>query len=208
MDKKIQQIVEVVKAKHDLQVVIIYGSYARGDYNSVSDLDILGFKDGIHEIYTDTSIIEGIQLDAWIEPLNREKSIDQYLKILGGVICYDSHDFATKLMKDVNECYRNGPAPLDENKKIHIISWINKMLRRSEISDVEGNFRRIWLLNDLLKYYFELRDQWYLGPKLALQTLKENDPHTFIQYQHVLSHTNDLEELKLLSQTVINTKPQ
>ena len=38
--------------------------------------------------------------------------------------------------------------------------------------DLEGNFRRVWLLYALLEDYFALRGMWYEGPKAALKWLR------------------------------------
>ena len=53
------------------------------------------------------------------------------------------------------------------------------MLGRIKKGDVEGNYRRHWLLYQLLDDYFYLRRLWYLGPKESFTWLKTNDPPAY-----------------------------
>ena len=88
---------------------------------------------------------------------------------------------------------------LSTNEKEYVASWVLKMIKRAEINDIEGNFRRTWLLVDLLKYYFELRDQWYMGPKRSFQVLKETDRETYTLFEKSLQNPTDLVILKDLA---------
>ena len=79
MDKKVSNIIKKAISKHQLEAVILYGSYARGDFTSTSDLDLLGLK-AQTEDYTDTGVIDGIQLDLWITSSLSPFNLDENLK--------------------------------------------------------------------------------------------------------------------------------
>jgi hypothetical protein len=52
--------------------------------------------------------------------------------------------------------------------------------------DVEGNFRRVWLLTALLEDYFHLRGLWFEGPKRAFLWLAEHDPVAHAAFERAL----------------------
>jgi len=53
--------------------------------------------------------------------------------------------------------------------------------------DIEGAYRRTWLLTVLLEDYFHLRHRWYQGPKKSFQWLGENNPETYRAFEVALS---------------------
>lgn len=65
-----------------------------------------------------------------------------------------------------------------------------------------GNFRRHWLLHDLLECYFKLRDSWYLGPKESFNWLKNNDTQTYAAFNDALKPNADLNQIEQLIKLV------
>ena len=69
--------------------------------------------------------------------------------------------------------------------------------------DVEGNYRRVWLLYALLEDYFLLRGLWYEGPQLGLAWLRTHDPPTFAAYGEALLPGAGLEAIESLVDHVL-----
>lgn len=84
------------------------------------------------------------------------------------------------------------------SEKHEINTWVMKMLVRAKQEDIEGNFRRHWLLHDLLECYFKLWDSWYLGPKESFQWLKENDLQTYTAFNEALKPSASLRKIEKL----------
>ena len=61
------------------------------------------------------------------------------------------------------------------------------MLARAGKGDVEGDYRRHWLLKEVLEAYFALRGRWYLGPKKSLALLREENPAHFDVFRKALA---------------------
>ncbi len=64
--------------------------------------------------------------------------------------------------------------------------WHRKMLARARVGDVEGNYRRAWLLTALLENYFAGRNRWYAGSKASLRWLRDNDPDIWAHFEKAL----------------------
>ena len=96
---------------------------------------------------------------------------------------------------------RDEKLPEDERETRRV--WAGKMLDRAREGDIEANYRRVWLLTSLLEDYFQLRDQWYLGPKKSLIWLKEHDPATYTAFDLALQPNASFEQIALLIARVI-----
>jgi hypothetical protein len=60
------------------------------------------------------------------------------------------------------------------------------MALRMRRPDIEGNFRKAWLLTALLEDYFCIRGMWYQGPKKAFQWLQASDLETYRAFDEAL----------------------
>ena len=78
------------------------------------------------------------------------------------------------------------------------VTWVRKTLDRTRRGDIEGDFRRVWLLHELLAFHFEVRDRWYRGPKEAFRELEKTDPETFRLYREALRPGADDSSLEAL----------
>jgi len=155
--------------------IILYGSRARNEATSTSDYDIIAIRE-TGDMERDCRLIEGFYLDIFIYPENTTKNPDASLIRIkdGTVLCQKDH-IGDDLLTKIKSLFLAGPAKTPAWEKHEINTWVMKMLARAKQEDIEGNFRRHWLLHDLLECYFKLRDSWYLGPKESFQWLKTND---------------------------------
>jgi len=183
--------------KYNCDSIILYGSYARGDYTKESDIDILCLRKNDIEV-NDTSLFQGKILDVWIKSSKKEILPKNFLHVRDGKVLFDKTFEGEKLLNEIKKYFDNGPPKLDKGQKKFLIDWINKMYNRSLKGDVEGKYRYYWLTKDILEIYFELNNQWYEGPKKSLRWLEENDSHIFNLYKLVLSDEVPSINMKLL----------
>jgi predicted nucleotidyltransferase len=142
--------------KYEPHLIILYGSYIRSDFTQESDVDVICFTDKVCP-ENDTSILCGLQLDAWIYNSDLIKKVEQYLHIRDGEIIYDQYSIGNNFLNEINQIYIKGPEKLDEKQKLFLNSWLSKMLRRSQKGDPEGNYRFHWMLKDSLEVYFNVK---------------------------------------------------
>ena len=71
-----------------------------------------------------------------------------------------------------------------------------------QTEDIEGNFRRHWLLTALIEDYFLIRGLWYRGPKESFIWLKLNEPKLFEIYERALKPNASLEVLAELVEEI------
>lgn len=105
---------------------------------------------------------------------------DEFLRFADGYCLYDLEGCGEVFLKELQQRIEQGPKQLSPSEIQHTKQWVYKMLERARSSDVESLYRRYWLAIDLLQIYFDLRGQWYFGPKKGLAWLRDHD---FIGYQ-------------------------
>jgi len=60
------------------------------------------------------------------------------------------------------------------------------MSLRMRRGDIEGDFRRAWLLTALLEDYFSIRGMWYQGPRKSFQWLRQHDAPMYRAFEEAL----------------------
>jgi hypothetical protein len=100
-----------------------------------------------------------------------------------------------------------GPEKLPDDEIAALKVWAWKMLDRAAASDIEGDYRRTWLLMALLEDYFAIRHRWYLGPKRSFQWLAANEPQAHAAFREALRPEADLEAIRRLVEVVAGPPP-
>lgn len=134
-------------SKYQCHSVIVYGSYANGDYSEDSDIDLLCFTD-VPTHSNDINILQEKQLDAWIYPTEKIRDITDFLRIQNGYSILDERGLCANFLNQIQELYQQGPEPLQDTQKEFLREWLNKMLKRSKRGDIEGTlgFIGCWLI--------------------------------------------------------------
>lgn len=117
--------------------------------------------------------MNGIYLDAWIYPQGKASDTKEFLRVVGGKVLCEENNFGISFLNSVNTLFKKRPKVLNFDEVIHRKQWIRKMFERSKRGDLEGNYRKVWLVKDLLEIYFELKNMWYMGPKKSLKWLEK-----------------------------------
>ncbi len=198
-DPVLAEIVVLLQETYNTPTVILYGSRARGNQTATSDYDIACFGIDCKPV-RHAQIHNGAYIDAWIYPQEKLENPDKsLLHIRDGVVITQESTLGDKCLEKINLLYRQGPEPLPqweiEVKRV----WIDKMLDRITNLDTEGQYRRVWLLFELLENYFALRNLWYLGPKESFAWLKDNDLNVYQAFDDALASDYDLERIKRLA---------
>lgn len=202
-DRRLLNIVYEIKEKYSCHTIILYGSRARGDSTETSDYDIIAIRE-TGELMRDGHLFEGAYLDVFIYSEQEIKNPDASLiRIKDGVVIVQKNNLGDQLLKKIKNIFSEGPKKIADSEKQVIRVWSEKMLNRASVGDIEGNFRRHWLLFDVLEGYFNLRDQWYLGPKESFQWLKQHDHATYLLFNDALKPEANLECVRRLVERII-----
>jgi predicted nucleotidyltransferase len=181
--------------------MILYGSRARGEATVTSDYDIIAIREN-GSFERDCRFFNNFYLDIFVYSDDNIKKPDASLiRMKDGIVLYQKDNIGEDLIKKVKEIFKAGPPVTPLWEKHEINTWVIKMLERAKRDDIEGNFRRHWLLHDLLECYFKLRDSWYLGPKESFRWLKINDSVTYSLFDAALKPMANLDTIeKLIAQ--------
>lgn len=207
-DEIVEAIRERLEAEHGCHTVILYGSRARGDANIDSDYDIVAFRDGDRPPLRETGYWRGALLDTFIYSTERLETVDEtLLHIRGGRVLTERGTLATQFLAELERLYSQPPAPLSDDAIDARRNWARKMLQRAGRGDVEGNFRRVWLLTQLLEDYFAVRARRYPGPKEAFCDIARSDPEALELFQVALEPGATLVEISAVAAKVHNGLP-
>ncbi|NMG07947.1 nucleotidyltransferase domain-containing protein [Brasilonema sp. UFV-L1] len=205
MDDLLSRVVIDLQEKYKPHTIILYGSRAREDCTPSSDIDVVCFVEGATPIQ-DAREFEGFYLDAWVYGSDAmSASSDELLRVSDGYCLYDSQGHGEAFLKQLQQRIEQGRKPLSSSERQHTKLWVDKMLERAKTSDVESLYRRYWLAVDLLQIYFDLRRQWYLGPKKSLIWLREHDSIGYHLFSQVYERGIRFDDLGKLSEYVTNT---
>jgi len=206
IDLILKKIISKMQDQYGCPTVILYGSHARREATETSDYDIIAIREK-GETERDCTFLDNVYLDAFIYS---EEAIlnpdDSFIRMKDGIVLSQKDKIGDQLVERVRDKFSQGPRKLSFSEKTVIITWSEKMLKRAEVGDIEGNYRRHWLLYDLLEAYFQLRDQWYLGPKESLQWLKINQPNIYSLFDTALQPSAPIVSIKKLIENVTHVE--
>lgn len=182
-------IIKEINKEVKCHTFILYGSRADNTSNLDSDIDILCIKDK-GESYQYSKVINGYFVDAWVNNIYDLSNTPDFLKILGGKVLIEKNDIGKKILDEVKNMYENTSTGFSQLEINNLKLWSDKMINRAKKADIEGNYRKTWLANDLLEIYFNVRNIWYLGSKKSFVWLKTNDPFTYDLFDKLYKETS------------------
>lgn len=192
-------LVDELKKKHNCHTVILYGSYADNTHTENSDIDIICIGSNV-EKNKDARDWSGLFLDAWVYPEDEFENLEDFLHLAGGKVLTEENYFGTLLLEKINSF--PDEVEIDENEVTHIHTWCKKMLKRAQVKDIEGNYRKNWLTQDLLMIYFNVRGIRFKGSKKSFEYLKANDYVNYVLFEEIYQDNNDLVKLENLVKSV------
>ena len=204
-EEKIKEAQRILQKEYYCHTVILYGSYAKGNMISKSDVDMMGVSDKRETIKRDARIWKNTYLDLFIYPDEKILNPDETLLYMRtSKIIFEKNNIGTKFISDLNNIFKKGPKKLSDDELHARKIWYPKMLNRAKLGDVEGNFRKQHLLITLLEDYFHFRNQWYEGPKYSFDWLKNNDPEVFKLFDQCFKSSASFNQIRTLINLVIS----
>ena len=195
----LDRLVARLEVEEGCRTIILYGSRARGDAGPGSDYDLVGFRDRKGPPVRETGVRDGALLDVFIYPIERlaEPRADM-LHVRGGRVLRDRDGLGESFLAGLDEVFAAGPDPLPADEIAARCNWAWKTLDRAAGGDVEGHFRRAWLLTTQLENFFLLRNAWYPGSKVALSVLQAEHPAVYAVLERALAPAATLAEIENL----------
>lgn len=188
-EKILIDLVEKLKKDYKCKAIILYGSYADGTNKKNSDLNILCFAE-VEKMIRDTSVFNGVQLDLWVCPMDCINGYQTLSKLYEGEVLYEIDNIGSILLDKVKtHVEREFEISREEVERLKL--WCYKMLDGIAIGNIEGNYRKIWLTNDLLPIYFQMKKRWFLGPKKSFEWLKEHDKKVYFMFEKLYSGSDE-----------------
>ena len=186
MDRLLHEVCAALMRDSGAHTILLYGSRADGTENEFSDYDIAAFAD-VPVTTRDTRTLDGQFLDVFLHPeaiLGTPSK--EHLTLRGSRILLQRGTEADDFLAALDAMFAGGPELLPPDEVDARRTWARKMALRMRRGDIEGDFRRVWLLTALLEDYFSLRGMWYQGPKKSFQWLRTSDPSTYRAFEEAL----------------------
>lgn len=201
----IESLVRDLVIRHSAEIIFLYGSYARDDANPESDIDFVCIRsDG--EPDTDARLWNGFMLDGWIYNRTELETPEKFLHLSEAKLLLDKDNFGRVFLDELSVIADKQIEPLSPAGCHHLEFWCKKMLRRARRGDAEGHFRRVWLQNDLLPLYFQVRALRYQGPKLAMRHLKSIDEESYQTFIAAIEPAASLEAIEAFVERIFGTQ--
>ena len=182
-----KQAVEYLRAVHDIEALIVYGSYADHSYYEASDFNAIAIAEH-PKCRHDTTVVRGLQLDVWLytpDELSREFDPQKFLQIHNGIVAFDKDGIALRLLKSV-QSFASSLNYKDIDVLREEMLWCENMLLRIREDDAVAGYRWHILLTESLKVYCDIKQKHFLGPKHTLRMMEEIDVESFCLYSHAV----------------------
>lgn len=203
-DTVLTEIVEHLIADYHAHTILLYGSRSDGSFAADSDYDLAAFAP-IENENRNNKLINNSFWDVFVYPESILSSPNKdYLKLRNSRILIQKGTRATEFLAGLDNLFNAGPAQLTPAEIEVRVQWAQKMCARLQRNDIEGNYRRVWLLTTLLEDYFDIRKIWYQGPKKSFIWLRENSIADFQSFKRALIPSASPEDIKKLIQCVFN----
>ena len=181
---------------HNPRAIIITGSYADGTYNANSDFDCWLIGRDENRVRHDTSIVNGVELQAEIYPMHyfMNMPMRQIEFFIDVVIAYDPEGAAKQFMDHVQDCLAHDPCMPPEIKGQRM-AYFEKMLRRAAVQDFHGDLRGHLMLFQTMEAWCDFSDRVYLGTKKTLRLMEQADPESAAIYRRAM-RTFDIADIQ------------
>lgn len=207
MDTLLQDVCASLIRDSGAHTILLYGSRADGSESDSSDYDVAAFAD-VPVSKRDARIVDGRFLDVFLHPeaILRNPS-KEHLTLRTSRILTQRGTEASDFLASLEAIFQRGPEPLAADEIDARRTWARKMALRIHRDDIEGNFRRVWLLTALLEDYFCLRRMWYQGPKKSFQWLLTSDLATYRAFDEALKPNASSDAIDRVVERVVATEP-
>jgi hypothetical protein len=187
------------------RVVILYGSAANGALTETSDVDLVCFAESAAR-YPDSHVWRGFLLDIWIHPLEDAEKPEDFLKLHDGRVLLDENNMGRALMDAVIARISQPRKTLESREKQHRKAWIWKMYDRAVRGGIEGDYRRHWLLHDLVETWCDMTDRHFLGSARTFKRMQTESPATYVAIQAALKPTASTADIERAVSAVVGEK--
>ena len=180
-------IIQYLIQTHNPRAIIVTGSYANGTYNEASDFDCWLIGRDEKRVRHDTSIVNGIELQAEIYPLAYFATMPLHLQryFADAAIVYDPEELGGKFLQQVQESLHAYPC-MPPGHKEQAIAYLEKMLRRASKQDFHGDYRGHLMLMQSLESWCDLSDRVFIGAKKTLRLMEKADAEGATIYRRAL----------------------
>jgi len=194
----LDSVCDALISRDRVHTILLYGSHADGSANEHSDYDIAAFGP-VEKTVRDARNIDSRFLDVFLHPEGMLQTPGvEHLPLRGSRILLQRDGEAAHFLAELDEIHRRGPDSPSPDEISARLTWANKMALRARRLDIEGDYRRTWLLSALLEDYFYIRAMWYEGPKKAFKWLLAHDPETYGAFERALKIETSLDTIDAL----------
>lgn len=178
-----ERITHYLQQKYHPEAIILHGSRARGENRENSDWDLYVFVND-KNIKGGPEAFENQQLDVHIliTPIEEDDFIDTFGSTLRqAIILLDTNGFAARLLADAAMLYGQGRQLSEgeiENRKRRFVRMLSR-IEGAVQDDMLFFYHTGSFFEAVVRYWFEMRNEWSEPPYAAFPIIKQKDPAFF-----------------------------
>lgn len=169
-----------LRERYNPEALILHGSHANGNAKEHSDWDVFVLLNDIHAKVT-TYVLEGQHIDAYglQLPVTLEDKWTNFVsQVATGKVVYDPKGEAQKVLTQMQELYKAGPAPMvPEDWEMRKRYWQRAIGRLVDYQNEPVIFLAKFgdFYERMTRYYFEKKGIWSMPLYQALPYIQEHD---------------------------------
>jgi len=211
LNKETKTFLEELKSRPEVLGVILFGSRARGNNHSQSDVDLLVIvKEGYRRMveYRDKQAFEIIYTNAksaleyWTNNKDDCAGLWQVAKVL-----YDKDETIKRLKDGAEQIIKKGKKAIDKFQIEHLRFDVGDQLKAVSIllekDPITANFILTNKVSVLTELFFDIRQEWTPAPKQRLAKIKTVVPELYrLLEQFYADRTGLLEKIEIAKRIV------
>jgi len=213
MDEEVKRYFEKLKSNPDVLGLILFGSYARGDNRSDSDVDLIVITKKGAERRIDTKDGKTYEM-IWV---SEEKALEHWKKDKDGCygvwsdakIIFDKTGSVRNLKTAAKKIIANGKRKLTEleynHKKYDAEDQIRAIIRLSVSDKPAANYSLQVVVLKLAEQYLDINRIWSPPPKKMLQKIRDVNPGLGKLFNQFYEANLTLQKRIELAGQIINT---
>lgn len=203
LNQATEKFVEELKAREEVEGIILFGSWARGNQRPGSDVDLIvivneGYKRAVESHYDQVFEIIYLTSNAAIEYWNEHRDENARLWAVAKIL-YDKGGAVEILESKAKEFIAEGKKPIDSSRLGQLRFDAEDQLEYAKYVLAQGDAATANMIIEnkafaLAQLYFDVKAEWVPAPKELLITIKDKNENLYTLLEDFYTGNNTFDQ--------------